>query len=122
MGALHALTTQNGGIRIAIHITTPAGTNAAGVTWVLAYLRSHGTLTTVLVDGDGTGGTIAAAEKTSVTGGAVIELVDSFPLPSNWAALSAAQRNTAIDAWAAANQNELLLRLQDQLRYFGIVR
>ena len=122
MGALHALTAQHGSIRIAIHITTPAGNNVAGVSWATAYQRSRGTLTTVLADGDGTGGTIAAGEKTSVLDGSVIELVDHFPVPSNWATLSATQRNTAIDAWAAANQAELLLTLQNQLRYFGIVR
>jgi len=61
-------------VRVVAHVAIPETTNNAGLTWrQLALLTDRGG-TTILRDGDGTLGTISAAEKTQILAGAIIEV------------------------------------------------
>ena len=66
-----------GRFRVVYHVAIPATNNAAGVAWRTAIVNSRDATrpVSVLPDGDGTGGTISAAEKAQLTSGAVYEVV-----------------------------------------------
>jgi hypothetical protein len=66
-----------GRFRVVYHVAIPATNNAAGVAWraVIVNSRDATQPVSVLPDGDGTGGTISAAEKAQLTSGAVYEVV-----------------------------------------------
>ena len=66
-----------GRFRVVYHVAIPATNNAAGVAWrtVIVNSRDANLPISVLPDGDGTGGTISAAEKAQLTSGAVYEVV-----------------------------------------------
>ncbi|KKN26051.1 hypothetical protein LCGC14_0878570 [marine sediment metagenome] len=66
--------------RVAMHFPVPAGNNAAGVPWRGALVASGIGGTTVLPNGDGTGGTISAADKALIQSGALLEHVESVRL------------------------------------------
>ncbi len=77
MANLHVLEqTAPGRFRVVLHVAIPAGNNPAGVPWrtaVAAHVdAAH---PSVLPDGDGTAGTISAAEKAQLVSGAVYEAV-----------------------------------------------
>jgi hypothetical protein len=74
--------TAPGRFRVVYHVAIPATNNAAGVAWraimaqqVAAQVAQVGGRASVLPDGDGTGGTISAAEKAQVVSGALYEAV-----------------------------------------------
>lgn len=119
MSNMHILESSGGLIRIARHVTIPGGNNSAGVAWATAVINSGSGGTTVLRDGDGTAGTIAAAEKTSIQAGSVVELVGDFYLPSG---LSGAQILALLDADYTTNSASLLALLQARLQQYGRVR
>jgi len=59
-----------------LHVAIPAGNNPAGVPWRTAVAAHVDALKpSVLPDGDGTAGTISAAEKAQIISGAVLEVV-----------------------------------------------
>ncbi len=120
MANIHVLDRQGNGWRVAVHIAVPAGNNAAGLAWATALLRSGNGGTTVLPDGDGTGGTVSAAEKTSVTNGTVLEVLDVAAPPSN--ATTAVAINAWLDAYHAAKVAEVQARLQTELQQYGRTR
>lgn len=68
--------------RVVMHFPVPAGINAASVTWRDALIASGIGGTTILPDGDGTGGTINAADKVLIESGALLEHVESVRLGS----------------------------------------
>ena len=74
MANLHILTRDGDEFNVVAHVPVPNTNNSAGVNWRTALLRSGLGGTTRLPDGDGTGGTISAAEKASITTGAVYEV------------------------------------------------
>lgn len=119
MGKAHVLD-GNGVTRIVFHIAVPAGNNSAGISWVNAVKNSGLGGTTVLPDGDGTGGTISTAEKLELTNGTTYEYVWSdVPVP---AGMNVAQANAYLDALHAAAVVEIQAQLQNRLRYFGYTR
>lgn len=62
--------------RVVLHVAIPAGNNPAGVPWRTAVAAHVDALKpSVLPDGDGTAGTISAAEKAQIISGAVLEVV-----------------------------------------------
>ena len=77
MANIHVLDqTGPGRFRVVYHIAVPATTNSAGVAWRSAIAQSiNQTTPSVLPDGDGTNGTISAAEKAQIVAGAVLEIV-----------------------------------------------
>lgn len=78
MANVHVLESPAPGrFRVAYHVAVPATNNPAGVPWRTAIVNSRDATrpVTVLPDGDGTGGTISAAEKAQVVSGALYEAV-----------------------------------------------
>lgn len=67
--------TGPGRFRVVYHVAIPATNNGAGVPWRTCVAANVGTIVSVLPDGDGTNGTIAAAEKAQIISGAVYEVV-----------------------------------------------
>lgn len=120
MAKCHVLATSGANTQVALHITVPAGNNSAGIPWATVLKNSGIGGKTVLPDGDGTGGTISAAEKTSVvTNATVYEVVVSTPIP---AGMSAATANAFLDALHAAAVIEQQDNIQKQLAQFGFTR
>lgn len=70
-----------GRFRVVYHVAIPATNNAAGVPWrtimaqQVAASVAAGRTASALPDGDGTAGTISAAEKAQVISGAIYEEV-----------------------------------------------
>ena len=71
MANIHILTIDGSEVSTIMHFAVPATNNTAGTPWQTIAARVFGH--TTLPDGDGTQGTISAAEKTSITSGALVE-------------------------------------------------
>lgn len=119
MANLHVLTKTENDVTVAAHIAIPATSNTAGVSWRTALINSGLGGATVLKDGDGTGGTISAAEKTQLATGALYEVVDQIhvSIPSGAAAI-----NAYLDSRYSEISARALAFLQDRLNYFGYSR
>lgn len=119
MANLHILdTADRSEYRVVAHVPVPNANNAAGVNWRTVVLRSGKGGSTVLSDGDGTGGTIASTEKASIASGTLLEVVttlraDTVPLAGIGAYLDAEFNRIKADAQE---------RLQAELKYFGYTR
>lgn len=120
MANVHILDKQGALYRAAFHVPIPGGNNSAGVAWSAALLRSGIGGTTVLPDGDGTGGTISATEKTAITNGTVYEVVDNIDPMSG--GTGGAAINATLDALYAAKQTEVQQLVQGQLSQYGRTR
>jgi hypothetical protein len=115
----HVLTGSADGnsFTLVYHVPVPGtGTNRAGVQWRPALLNSGLGGKTVLPDGDGTGGTVSAAEKASIAAGALFEVVEALATnPGETAAALQAR----VDAYFAALTSRVQAELQARLAYFG---
>src|SRR5437660_6433122 len=111
MANLHVLSKQGSDVTVAAHIAIPSANNTAGVNWRAALIASGVGGKTVLPDGDGTGGTISAAEKAQLTSGAVYEVLDVIHvgIPSAGAAI-----NAYLDARYSEISARVLTDLQDR--------
>ena len=87
--------------------------------WRTALANSGLGGTTVLRTGDGTGGTISAAELASVQSGALLEVVEEVPTHPGE---TAGQYQARLDARFAALTARVQAELQGRLTYFGHVR
>lgn len=102
------------------HVPVPgAGNNRAGVPWRTALVNSGLGGKTVLPDGDGTGGTVGAAEKAQILAGAVYEVAEQVSTHPGETALQLRDR---IDARHAALVAAVQADLQGRLTYYGFVR
>ena len=119
MAKAHVLDTSGGLTQVAFHIAVPVGNNGAGTAWSAVLINSGIGGTTVLPDGAGTGGTISAAEKTSIAAGTVFEVVDRIFIPTG---LNAAQANAFLDAVHAAKVTEVQAQVTARLSMFGYTR
>ena len=119
MAAIHVLSAQYGEYKVAIHAAVSNTNNSAGVNFRTALINSGLGGTTILPDGDGTAGTIAAAEKTSIQTGAIVEVI-GFIRGDTVAA--GAALNAYLDAEAARIAAERIVDLARQLKYFGATR
>ena len=122
MASYHVLAGDEAGNRfsVAYHFDIPgSGNNRAGVQWRAALIASGIGGSTILADGDGSGGTISAAEKAAVQSGAVLEMVEQFDTHPGETAL---QLRARLDARHAALATATLAKLQARLTYFGYVR
>jgi len=120
MAKAHVLDATGANSRIAFHIAVPAGNNASGIAWTVAVKNSGIGGTTILPDGDGTGGTISSSEKTDITNGVTYEFVrNDVPIPGG---LNLAGANAFLDALHAAAVSEIQPQLQAKLNYFGFTR
>lgn len=100
-----------GRFRVVYHIAIPAGNNSAGVSWrsAVALSKVDPLRPSALPDGDGTGGTISAAEKAQVVSGAVYELV----------AVEKGQSAATLNATYNRRASETLDDLQAELAQYG---
>ena len=116
MANIHILSTDGTEFTAVFHILIPASNNAAGVPWRTVVLRTGGGGQTVLPDGDGTLGTISAAEKAQIVSGAVVELVKNqhwdFAFPTG----------AQFDAIASDVQSEYVAHMQFSYNRYGVTR
>lgn len=125
MANMHILTQDRGLYRIAAHIAIPVGNNSAGVSWRTALINSGLGGSTVLIDGDGTAGTISSAEKSSIASGALYEDVGILEVvhdSSTGGSQTTQQLATIVDAYFTARTTAVLASLQAQLTWFGQTR
>jgi hypothetical protein len=120
MAAIHVLDHVPGTAeyRVAVHWVVPGGTNSAGITWVAALLNSGMGGTTVLVDGDGTAGTITSAEKAAIVAGTTAETVDTVRIDS----VALGNANAFLDAQATRIAAEAQTKLAALLKFWGATR
>ena len=95
--------------RVVMHFPVPPGSNAAGVPWRAALVLSGIGGSTILPNGDGTGGTISAADKALIESGALLEHVESVLLESG------GNTQQQVEAAAAGFYNALKTDLTAQL-------
>lgn len=128
MANMHVLGRTGRGYSVVCHFAVANANNDAGLNYRTAYARSKGApavpLTTVLPDGDGTLGTVAAAEKTALTQAApaLAEAVLEFHVPDDWSALTGAQKNARLDDWYAVASADWTNGTAARLQYWGYTR
>lgn len=117
----HVLTGQDDGNAYVVvyHLPFPTGNNRAGVAYRTALINSGLGGMTRLPDGDGTGGTISASEKSQIAAGELLEFSESFNTHPGETAL---QLRARVDARWTALANQLPGLAQARLEYFGFVR
>lgn len=104
-----------GRFRVVYHVAIPASNNGAGVPWrtimaqQVAANVAAGNGVSVLPDGDGTAGTISAAEKAQLVSGAVYEHVRE----------EKGQTLAAFTAMFAQRSAETLAMLQARYAQYG---
>lgn len=118
MAEFHALSANNEILRYVLHVPIPNTSNSAGLNWRTAVTRSGAGGTTVLPDGDGTGGTISAAEKASIQAGAIYEHLGEVALEL----VPPAGQVAFLDALIAAETSRVQTAIQSRLKWFGFVR
>ena len=111
MANVHVLESVGAGrFRVAYHVVIPTANNAAGISWrVCVTSQVDAAKPSVLRDGDGTGGTISAAEKAQIVSGAIAEIVRE----------EKGQTGPGINAMFAQRSAEVLAALQARLAQFG---
>ena len=117
MADMHILTGNGDRWTVIMHLPVPNTNNPVGTNWRTAVVASRIGGSTSLPDGDGTGGTISAAEKALIEAGEVIEHSASVRLESMGTVL--ADQRAALRAWFAAAKVNVLVEVQKRLRYFG---
>jgi len=115
MANIHILSMDGTEFTAAFHIAIPATNNSAGCPWRTVVLR-NGSGTTILPDGDGTLGTISAAEKTQIVTGAVVEVVKV----NRWN--SAFPTGPQLDAIAAEVASDYTNNMQAKFNRYGMTR
>jgi hypothetical protein len=117
----HVLTGLDDGnaFRVVNHIPIPPANNRVGVNYRTAIINSGIGGRTILPDGDGSGGTISAAEKAAILAGSLYEVVEEF---STNPGETAAQLQARIDARYNALIGIVQDRVGKQLSYFGFTR
>ncbi len=117
MADMHAVTGNQHGWAIVLHIDIPDTNNDVGLNYRTALITSGLGGSTSLPDGDGLYGTISAAEKTLIEAGAIVEHAETLRLESG--GQSAAQLRVTLREMYAAQSASILAELQKKLRYFG---
>lgn len=118
MANVHVLDRQGQNFRLAYHVAIPAANNGAGVSYRTAVVNSGLGGTTVLPDGDGTAGTISAAEKAQLTAGEIVERVVLLDVMRGGNPNGAAIASLIQEHYNAVSA-ELLAGLQAALAQFG---
>jgi hypothetical protein len=116
---IHVLTRDGNAYHLVLHISTPAGNNAAGMTWAAAYVAAFAPKT-VLPSGDGTLGTINTTEAAAILAGTLLEMPFDFTTGTSFEAANGAAQLAEIDRWYSSVTNTRLLQLQAQLLRFGL--
>ncbi|MFQ5760197.1 MAG: hypothetical protein ACE5HM_04390, partial [Acidiferrobacterales bacterium] len=119
MADMHVLKRTGDEYTVVMHFPIPATNNSAAIPWASALVNSGLGGTTILPDGDGTGGTISAAEKTSVLAGTILEHSASYLIESDGQASLKVQG--ALRTFYAREQATIQAKLQRELKWFGAV-
>ena len=114
MSSIHIVTVDGSEIAVVLHYAIPATANVGLVPWRTIAARFFGT--TSLPAGDGTAGTIAAAEAASITAGAIVEVSTTFKIGTNTPA------GAALDAAFAAAQAAWLADFSARYNHYGQTR
>lgn len=115
MSNMHLISMDGTEFSAAFHVGIPATNNLAGCPWRTIVLRFGGGVTS-LPSGDGTLGTISAAETALIVAGAVVEVVtsgrwnDGFPTGAQ------------LDVIANRVANEYLSVMQLRYSRYGMTR
>jgi hypothetical protein len=105
--------------QVIYHIPIPSASNKVGMSYQNALIASGIGGTTILKDGDGTGGTISAAEKADIQAGKIYEVVQQQTAnPGQTVGDLAAILNANYTALANIT-GPFLSGLANQLSYFG---
>jgi len=115
MSSIHVLAGNGSNLYTAvIHIATPAGNNAVGVSWATALVNSGMAKTTMTA---GTGpGQISTSEKAQIEAGTVIEAVTQWQDDPTF---TTQQRLDDFTLRTSQASTDRLNRLAAQLTYFG---
>jgi hypothetical protein len=116
MAQWHLLEKDTQGYRIVYHLPIPATNNAAGLSRRTVLLNSREGGRTQLPDGDGTGGTISAAEKNQIIVGELYEATVYRAFPDS---LTPVQLAAAIDADWTNTRDTLRDALNVKLNQYG---
>ena len=120
MADIHVLTgDQNRSWSVVMHFNVPDATNEVGVNYRTALVTSGLGGSTALPDGDGTGGTISAAEKAEIEAGIKAEYSASVLVESG--GTSPAEMRAMLRGEYARQNATAIANLQSRLRYFGHV-
>jgi hypothetical protein len=117
MADMHVITGRDEKWSIVMHFAVPDSNNAVAVNYRTAIINSGIGGSTVLIAGDGTNGTIVAAESANIDSGAVYEHVVPFIVESG--GTSNAELRATLRALYASEETTVINRLKKQLRYFG---
>lgn len=114
MSNMHVLTIDGAEVTLVMHYAIPASNNAAGVPYRVIMARFFGT--TQLPDGDGSAGTITAAERAQIVAGEMVEAVATLKLGDSNP--SGAQ----LDAFHTAQRSAFLAEIQAKYLCYGFTR
>lgn len=103
--------------RVVMHFDVPDVNNAVAVNYRTALLNSGLASTSVLPDGDGTGGSISAAEKTDLANGVKYEHVASLTLDGSGTTTNS--RIAVLRSAYARLETEIVAKLKSRLKFFG---
>lgn len=118
MANIHSLIKNGSEVTVAVHVAIPSANNSVSVNYQVALIGSGVGGKTVLPDGNGMLGTIAAAEKTAILNGSLYEEITTLRVDS----VPGAGINAFLDAEFTRISGEVLARLQNQLKYWGFTR
>jgi hypothetical protein len=118
MSDMHVLTGDgNQAWTVVMHIPVPDTNNTVGTNWRTALVNSGMGGSTGLPDGDGTNGTISAAEKTQVEAGELYEYSQTMEIDGPGS--NAASRIAVLRASYTAKKSTVLAALQRRLKFYG---
>lgn len=118
MADLHVISGNGRGTwQVAMHFDVPDKTNTVSVSYRTALVNSGLASVSVLQDGDGTDGTINAAETADLAAGIKFEHVVSIFLDGP--GQGASSRLALLRAKYAELESLVIVRLKDRLEFFG---
>ena len=117
MADMHILTGDGATWNIVGHFAVPDQTNEANINYRTAIVNSGLGGATVLSDGDGSGGSISAAEKAQIEAGELYERAFSVRLEANGSATQAAI--ALLKARYTEIKTRIINEVKARLRYFG---
>jgi len=114
MADIHIGTIDGSEVSVVLHFAIPATNNASAVPWRTIAARVFGT--TALLAGDGTAGTISAAEAASIVAGSLVEVATTFKIGLN------NPTGAQLDAAFTAAQTVFLTEFQARYNRYGATR
>jgi hypothetical protein len=100
---------------VVVHVAIPVANNVAGTPWRTALVNSGLGRPSILPAGDGTLGTISAADVALIASGALYEYVTTIRVGT----VQAAQQVAYVTAQFPVISATVLAALELQLQYFG---